>query len=747
MTSEKTYHSIRSSVIILFILILFGNSLFAQGIDIRGVVTDSASTDRIPFTNVIIVGTNKGAASNMNGFYLITNVNPGRYEIAASAVGYEKKVIQIYAGFESPLVVNFKLKSKAVEFPEIVVTERSKRELAEISTSVHVLDQQEIRSVPVTVQDDVFRAIQILPGIVTTSDVNSHFYVRGGGGDQNLILLDGMKIYNPFHAFGVFSIFDPDIIRSTEVYTGAFPPGYGGRLSSVVNLSTRDGRRTGFAGKGNINFLSTKLQLEGPIYENIQILVSGRKLIFPQTLDRLLRREAPIDFYDGFIKLTRQTEEASNLSVQSFFSGDDLRSNNPAEPNYSWRTRNFGFTATGLIQDRIYVHTIGFQNDFEAWRDAKNSKSITPTSTRVSEIGLRAEATLYTDSRDLFFFGFEFTFPQMEYKLVNAFGVNRELKKSNVETWVWARYQANFGEFKIDGGVHVDVATLFTRGGGFENIQPRINLSHSLGESWIAKFSYGRFSQNVITVNNEDDVISVFDAWIPIPSELENEKADHIVFGVDGNLYRTFSTSFQGYYKSYGSLVTYNRDKVDALDPDYINSIGRSYGFEALLRYGSPLLDAYASYTLGWTSITSGGLTYPPRHDRRHTLNLLSVLHLLSNLDVSLRWEVGTGFPFSQTMGYYDRLRFSSIFDGRFAGETGTPYSILGEKNAARLPTFHRLDVTVSYKFSIGRLRGNVGGHIINLYNHENVFYFDRKTGRRINMLPFFPSISLNLEF
>jgi outer membrane receptor for ferrienterochelin and colicin len=162
-----------------------------------------------------------------------------------------------------PIVVNIHLPSKPVQFNEVTVTGAAKRELSEIHTSVHVLEQRDIKAVPVAAQEDIFRSIGILPGIVSTSDVSSQFYVRGGAGDQNLILLDGMRIYNPYHAFGIFSVFDPDIVSTTEVYTGAYPAEYGGRLSSVINMTTKDGGANAFSGRANINFLSTKLQLDG----------------------------------------------------------------------------------------------------------------------------------------------------------------------------------------------------------------------------------------------------------------------------------------------------------------------------------------------------------------------------------------------------------------------------------------------------------------------------------------------------
>jgi hypothetical protein len=721
--------------------------LHAQGVDIRGVVADSLSGERLPFANVVLVGTNRGAATNLQGFFLITNVAPGTYTISVSSIGYASKRQSLSLQPGQPIVISFELTPTVVEFSEIVITEHGKRELTEISTSIHLLDQKDIRLVPTTLQEDIFRSIRILPGVVSTSDVNSQFYVRGGGGDQNLILLDGIKVYNPYHAFGIFSIFDPDIIKTTEVYTGAFPPGFGGRLSSVVNMTTRDGGRKEISGKANLNFLSTKLQAEGPMIGDASWLISGRRSLFSNAFKNFLHKDLPLSFYDVFAKVTVQGSEHSKYGLQLFLSGDDLRSPQANEPDYSWRNEAFGFLAAGLIQDRVFINAVGYENKFTARRIQKDTQAQSAASTQVREVGVRANATLYTDSRDLYFFGFEFSFPTLEYNLVNNFGIPRRLYSSFVETSTWLRYQATLGSFQIDGGFHIDLSSILDREGGIEVLQPRVNISQLLFDNWRIKGSIGRFSQNIITVNNEDDVISLFDAWIRVPLGLDSEQADHFVVGIDGNIVPALSTSVQTYYKHYRRLVSYNRDKVDALDPDYVNSRGRAYGIETLIRYGSPILDLYVAYTLGWTSITVGDFTYYPRYDRRHNLNALGVLHLLDRVDVTVRWEVGSGFPFTQSVGYYDRLHLKNIFNGSYVGETGRPYSLLGEKNAVRLPAYHRMDLSATYRFAIEPISGTLGVHVINVYDHRNIFYFDRKTGQKVYMLPFFPSVTLNLEY
>ena len=720
----------------------------AQGVDVRGVVADSTTGERIPFANVLIVDVNKGAGSNLQGFYLIANIPPGHYKIRAGSIGYETRTLTIDVSGTEPMSVNFRLPSKPVEFSEVMVTDVAKHELTDIHTSVHVLEQRDIHAVPSAVQDDIFRSIRILPGIVSTSDVNSQFYVRGGAGDQNLILLDGMRIYNPYHAFGIFSIFDADIIKTTEVYTGAFPPEYGDRLSSVVSMTTKDGGLHAVSGRANINFISAKMQADGPASQDVSWMISGRKSLFSDTFTKFLNKDLPLSFYDGFAKATVQSADGQGkYGVQGFFSGDDLKSANPTQPDYRWRTSAVGFVPSGLIQDRVFVNAVAFGNSFVAERDSKSSKDVTPASTSVRENGVRANATIYTDNHDLFFFGFEFNFPVLDYTVTNNYGVTTDQSSSFVNAAAWLRYQTPPGRLQADLGLYFDFGRLMSRGGGIEVFQPRLNVSYELFDTWKAKLAYGRFTQGIITVNNEDDVISIFDAWIQVPEQQKVEQADHFVAGLEGNILRNLSTSFQAYYKYYSSLVLYNRDKVDALDPDYVGGTGKAYGLESLVRYSAKYLDLYAAYTLGWTTVTANGLTYYPRYDRRHNLNFLTVIHALEGLDVTFRWEFGSGFPYTQTMGYYDRLSLTDLFRGSSDGETGNPYAILGNKNAARLPDYHRLDASVTYRFAIRPITGSVGINIVNVYNHKNIFYFDRKTGEQIDMLPFFPTATLTIDF
>jgi hypothetical protein len=505
-------------------------------------------------------------------------------------------VIRVVVRAGTPAVVNFAIKAQAVEMQGVTVTQEERRKVQELTPSVHVLRPADIRMVPVAVQEDVFRELQVLPGIVSTSDVSSQFYVRGGAGDQNLILLDGMKIYGPFHALGLFSVFDADILQVSEIYTGAFPAGFGGKLSSVLNLRTRDARtdRLGINVSGGL--LTAKLHMEVPIASGLSWLVNGRKSISTKPYKKFLKMDTPLAFYDFFSKVTTQSNQnQTRFSFQTLWTEDRLQSAQLDEPEYSWKNKAFGVSMSSLFQDRLYISAHAFGTAYEAQRDPKASISVTRASTSVKEVGLTVDASVYTDAEDLYHVGFEMVFPTLESNLVNLSGVSQQVISSFPELYGWFRVQSTFGNLKTDLGAHINIGDLLQRDVNWSVVEPRISLSYAVFDDWKAKLAYGRHSQQTLTIHNEDDLISIFDYWIRVPLNMKPERADHYVAGMEGTLLEIFGTSIQSYYKDYTSILVYNRDKLTSSDPDYVNGTGASYGLELLLRYSSPRLNLYAA--------------------------------------------------------------------------------------------------------------------------------------------------------
>ena len=713
---------------------------------IHGFVSDSVTGERIPYANVVLAGQNKGTAANAPGFYFLSNMRSRENTLAFSAVGYAKVSLTIFIDPATDLELDVTLSPAPVTMQEVVVTGTGSGRVGQLSTSLHVLSQQEIKLTPVTAQQDLFHSIQILPGIVSTSDVSSRFYVRGGAADQNLILLDGMTIYHPYHALGIFSIFDPDIVKSVEVFTSAFPAEFGERLSSVVNITTKDPRNDRIFARAHANLLSAKVQIEGPIGRGISFLANSRRSISKATFRKIVKDDVPISFSDLFVKGTMLSGGNERLDVAYLSTFDALDYDDPYSPDYRWTTHAISGSASYLIADRTFVQVATYYGSFESERRFDPALNAAPTSSKVLDFGLRANATAYLKSENTVFFGFQFGFPRFLYDFVNSGGVMLKRDETFPFFSTWFQYQGHAGEFLYSVGMNNDLTNIFYRRNTDGLFQPRVSLTYRLSDWWRMKASYGHYTQKVMTVNNEDDVIPTFEGWTLIPEKWPVESADHFVLAVDGNLYDNLSLSSEVYYKHYGSLLNYNREKFDAVDPDYIAGKEDAYGAEFLVRTKVAFTDVYASYTLSWAKINNGGVVYYPRYDRRHHVNVLGLLRPIENADIFLRWEYGSGFPFTQTIGFFDRLTMRNAIPGQFQFETGIPYTLLGSKNAGRLPPYHRLDLGGSYHFSFSPFKGSVSFSLINLYSSRNIFYYDRATGKRIDMIPFFPSVGLTLE-
>ncbi|OGU26782.1 MAG: hypothetical protein A2X66_06730, partial [Ignavibacteria bacterium GWA2_54_16] len=666
--------------------------------------------------NITVQSTNRGAASNSVGFYLIPKLPPGIYEVSASVMGYVRafKKVTLKPGESSEL--SFQLAQTAIETQEVVVQGSKKHVHTDAGTSVHVLDKQDIKMIPGVAQQDLLHALQIVPGIVSTSDVSSRFYVRGGSGDQNLFLLDGMKVYYPFHALGIYSVFNANLVDNVEVYTGAFPPGFGGRLSSVVNIVTRDGRSDRFSTRTNINFLSAEAEAEGPAFENSSWLLDIRKSLFSQTLSHIVGQHLPVSFYDGIFKLSAQPGGMQKFDLTVLSSGDNLISTSAAEPDYHWRNNGFSISGSHLPTDRVFVQWILYGSIYSAERNAKSAIDITSASTSVKHFGLRTTATVYAGPKDMYYFGFEFGEPWLSYRFFNRMAIPMDLGSSFIEFSGWVRYQAQIERLQLDVGLHAELGPLLEGGGVTRELQPRINLCLELNGGWKAKASYARFTQRMLTVGNEDEVMSIFEGWIKVPVYLPSEQADHFVAGFSGNVGPSIFVNSEAFYKSYGSLIVYNWDKANVTDPDYIQGTADSYGIEVMARSSYSYVDFYGAYSLSWAQINNRGMTYYPRYDRRHHLNLMAVARPFKSFSATLRWEFGSGFPFSQSVGYIMRPSLDDALPGRFEFGSATPYMLLGPKNAARLPSYHRLDANIAYDTRIADLDISLGVDLFNVY-------------------------------
>jgi hypothetical protein len=495
-----------------------------------------------------------------------------------------------------------------------------------------------------------------------------------------------------------------------------------------------------------VNFLSGKLELDGPLGDDNSWLVSGRSSLLTNTIDKMIPSAAPMSFTDMFFKGTIGTS-TGRFGLRGFASGDDVKPLGMDQPNYSWRSAAFSAVFSSLIADGLYFDaTTGYSRSFIG-QTPKAPGLLNAESSLLEEVTFRAEMTSFLEDQNTLFEGFEYNFPTVTDSLYVQKVYPRLYQASTLEWYAWVRYAGMAGTFRYDLGLHSDVGLLLNGNRLLQCVQPRFTLSYDCGASWVAKASFGVFTQNLITVSNEDDLISLFDAWVILPDNLRPEEARHYLLGIEGNLLPSLATSLQAYIKDYRSLTLYNSNKIFPEDPDYLSGTGIARGFEFLLRYGSTLMDLYGSYALADVTVSANGVTYAPRYDRRHTIKAIGTIHILEGLDATLRWEYGSGYPFTQGAGSYSSLTLRDIGTDPYPEGPGGLTQALGPKNAARLPAYHRMDAGLMYYLTVGTLRGTLGVNVINVYDAKNILYYDRMTGKTEYMIPFFPTASLSVEF
>jgi hypothetical protein len=738
---------------LLLALILIGTAASAHAQvkrgGVRGIVSDSLTGERLSLVNIYMPEEGIGAATDVNGFFLIGNIAAGKHRVRATLIGYGTvdREITIVAG--SIVTLNLQLVPAVVEM-EMVETTAERRTRYDTEISTMPISAAEISVVPRAVEADLFRTIAVLPGVVATSDVSSQFYVRGGGGDQNLILLDGMTIYNPFHALGIFSIFDADAVKEAEIIKGGFPAHWGNRLSSVINIRTREGNKNRFSGKLSLSQVSGKALLEGPTPWEGSWMLSARKSLFDEVLQSFVRQETPFDFYDVIGRMNVTTGESGRLSLHTLFSGDNIRSDSDTDPEYQWSNAAYGISWFQVLENKYLIDmTFSFSNFKGELRPRENSL-VNPRLSEVNDVYFNGSVTYFRDNGDMYGAGFMFRLPEYHFAFVNSANYKRDESRKNSETGIWFKYKLKqFRPFSLEFGIRSDIFSVLSTNSA-DAFEPRFSLSYDASTALSLKVSYARVHQRLVTITNEDDVVSLFETWIPILDDQPSQEADHYIIGVDGDVRFIPGLNFnlQGYYKDMRNLVEYNRDKVDSKDPDFVRAEGRSYGFEAFIEEKLPHYYGLVSYSLSYTERTVGNFTYSPRYDRRHSLNLIAGWKPAEGWDINMRWEFGTGLPFSQIIGFYDRLFFNGLFDGGgYIGESGEPYTMLGAKNTGRLPSYHRLDLSVSKAFQFEWVRFVAEASVLNLYDRNNMFYYDRTTGERIDMLPILPTVNLRVEF
>lgn len=736
---------------------------------VRGFVYEEDSGEPMIFTNVFLEGTTFGAATDINGFFSINQVPEGSYTLMTTALGYDTTKLEIVV--KPNQILNEKLfVGKSDIVLDVFEVGAAKQEAqTEVRTSVIKITPKQITKIPaIGGEPDLAQYLQVLPGVVFTGDQGGQLYIRGGSQIQTRVLLDGITIYNPFHSIGLFSVFETDLIRNVEVMTGGFNAEYTGRISAVIDVTTKDGNKNRHTGKVSANTFLSKAILEGPLMKlkeggvgvSASYILSVKNSYLDETSKTLYsyidEEGLPYTFTDVYGKLSFNTDNGSKFNLSGFRFGDDASF--AGQSDFGWDASGVGGTFV-LIPGQSKMILDGFLSV----SDYNISLIEGDTDPRTSSIGGFNGGINFNyflpNSSDITY-GIEVSGFATTFEFINPLGFKIEENQNTTEIGGYLKYKANISnKLVVEPSVRVNYYASLSE----FKFEPRFGLKYNVNDNVRFKLAGGVYTQNFMSTKSDRDVVNLFTGFLSAPEQaipdIEGNRASdniqsatHAIAGVELDLTRNLSLNIEGYLKDFGQLTNVNRNKLFGSDPNYIIETGTAKGIDFLLKYDNKDLFVWLVYSLSEVDRNDGTQVYNPHFDRRHNLNFLSsyTFGQAKDWEVSVRWNYGSGFPFTLTQGFYEGLSFlDSGIDVDLTTENGNLGIIFDEQlNGGRLPDYHRMDLSLKKKFAIGANSIlEVSGSVTNIYDRENIFYFDRVRYERINQLPILPSFGASFSF
>lgn len=798
--------------ILLLLLPAFGFSQTATTATIRGTVTSEQTGEAVLFCLVYLDGTAFGVQTDLNGLYSLTKIPAGTYTIVVSNSSYEPVRLTITVKPGEIVTQNISLKPRVMKV--FVVNAKKEEQQDNPGVGKTTMDRKDInRVVAVGGVADIAQSVQVLPGVVSSGDQGGQLYIRGGTPVQNKVLLDGMIIYNPFHSIGLFSVFDTDIIKNLDVYTGGFNADYGGRVSSIMDITTRDGNKKRFGGKVTVSPFGAKLMVEGPLRRSddsthgaITYVLSAKNSYLKQSSKLLYTyvdpNGLPFNFADYYGKVSFNSLSGSKLNLFGFMFNDTVtRYKNAVD--LRWKSVGFGSNfqvvpagSTTIIRGNFAYskYDIGMKEDY-----------FQPRNSAVDGFNMGLNFT-YFQRKNVINYGLEVLGYKTDFSFRNAVSRLITQQENTTEFAAFLKYKwisKNIG--KDSTQLHSLVLEPGFRLQYYASLnevspEPRLTFKYNINNHLRIKGATGMYSQNLISGVSDRDVVNLFYGFLSgsdnLPSHFTTQdgktyevtsklqKANHYIFGFEydpidsTDKYGNLEFTLEGYLKDFRQLTNLNRnklydddesnaDKPDELKKDFIVETGRAYGVDFVTKYEYKDVYLWAVYSLGYVTRWDGTQTYRPNFDRRHNVNLVAswqfgphtteydsiqkkyvkTKYRNKTWELDIRWNFGTGFPFTPTQGFFESLTFSNITQN-YVTQNGQLGILYGDLNSHQLPTYHRLDITVKkwWDFS-DNSRLEVSAGMTNAYNRANVFYFDRVTYTRVNQLPFMPSVSMNWTF
>ena len=756
-------------IAILVTLFICVASLYAQNTVLKGFTYDDSNGEVLPYCTIQLMGTSYGALSDSKGAFMINKIPKGTYAVKVSFLGYNDIIDTIKVRKDTVITKRYSLPPASTTLDAVQIQGEGQRKEQETRTSVISVTPKDMSKMPaIGGQPDFAQYLQVLPGVISTGDQGGQLYVRGGTPVQNMLLLDGVLIYNPFHSIGIFSVFDMDIMSSADVYTGGFGAEFGGRISSVMDIQTRDGNKKHISGKIDVSNIQSQILLEGPLVKlkdnrktALSFILSGKgsylepasKFFYPYVAEDGL----PFSFWDLYGKLTLSTLNGTKLNVFGFNFNDKVNYSSIAA--YSWN--NWGVGSNFQIVPGDVPITITGALAYSKYTCELDDKLYQPKSSTMDGFTFNLAFNYYI-GRSVLNVGVEAVGFNTQYTYFTQFGSKVDIDDHTTDMSFFAKFKYNFRNKLL---LEPSFRLQYYYSLGEASPEPRLAIKYNILRNLRLKLAGGLYSQNLVAVTSDQDVVNLFNGFISSPvsgdllaSNMLNDgdkmkgrlqKSQHIILGMEYDPISQISINLEGYFKNFSQLISVNRYKMFDTDDEFIWEKGRAYGGDVTVKYDNKGFYVWLVYSLGWVKRTDGVVEYNPHFDRRHNVNLLVsyAFGKRRSWQIDARWNFGSGFPFTQTQAYYPHYMPTNINDDYVTANEDL-YFMLADLNQARLPSYHRLDIGAKKKFHIGeRNTLELSVSFSNVYNYRNVFYVNRISNEVIYQLPFLYYFGLTWRF
>ncbi len=760
---------------------------------LSGYVKDAKTGEEIIGATVYVEELKNGTVTNVYGFYSLT-LAAGTYTLSYSFVGYGT-LTQTFS-LSSNTQFNAAIEEMGKELEEITVSgeKDEERNVRSVTMSRDEIKIAQVKKLPALMgEPDIIKNVQIQPGVISAGEGTSAYFVRGGSADQNMILLDEAPVYDPSHLFGLFSVFNADVLKNSELYKGGIPAKFGGRLSSFLDVRTKDGNNQQLSGSFGLGAMASRAMLEGPLFsDKASFIVSGRRS-YVDLITRLAGDPQDVAFYDLNAKINWKPTNKDRFFVSAYLGRDNFGF--PGGGSFGWGNNTATFRWNHLFSDRLFSNTTVVYSNFDYALGVKDEVQGFNWKAGLQELALKQDMSFFVSPTNEISFGLHATYhrfspghikPEAERPLFTELELDR-MHAIDYAVYAGHEFQVgsrlsvqyglrlsvfqNTGEGTLkeyaDKRDNVDPQVVGERHYGmfepiktFVNPEPRLGLRYGLNENSALKASYHRMVQYIHLISNSTVPIP-FNTWAPSSPYLDPQVADQVAVGYFRNFQdNTYELSVEAYLKDMRNVTDFADNAQlffnENIATEYRQGMSDSYGLEFKLSKNKGRLTGFAGYTWSRTERTvpgvNNGKAFLADYDRRHVFNVSGVYELGKRTSIGATWAYYTGRPITLPAGRY-------VVDG---------YNVnyYTERNGYKLPDFHRLDISLTLdgkKNSTRKWKSSTVFAIYNVYNRKNPFTIytrvtqddkgniigdgSDKEARLVYLFPFLPSVTYNIWF